>query len=208
MEITRSGLLLDHVTLVSDRICPSLKRHSAANCTIVPFAMLTGPGCTVIDVSTAAPNVTVVAPEIPVAASLAVTLAVPLAACAVTRPLEPAAFETVAPAVAVQVTSSVRSCVRPSEYVPVAVNGSEIPSGITGSSGVTSIETSVAAVTVSRVDPEIAPSVAVIVVEPGTVSREVDATPWICDAFEIEATSVAEEVHTTCAVRSCFELSL
>jgi hypothetical protein len=52
--------------------------------------------------------------------------------------------------------------------VPVAVNCWLLPKEILGLSGVTSIDTKVANVTVRVVLPEIAPDVAVIRVEPAT----------------------------------------
>jgi hypothetical protein len=54
----------------------------------------------------------------------------------------------------------VRFCVLPSEYVPVAVNCCVLPLVIDAFAGVTAIDTSVAAVTVSVVLPETAPEVA------------------------------------------------
>ena len=74
-----------------------------------------------------------------------------------------------------------------------------------GSAGVTSIETSVAAVTVSVVEPEIAPEVAVIVVEPTALEL---ARPSEPTAFEIVATPSSEDDHVTDAVRSWVEASV
>jgi hypothetical protein len=54
----------------------------------------------------------------------------------------------------------VRFCVLASVYVPVAVNCCVLPLVIEGLAGVTAIDTSVAAVTVSVVLPETAPEVA------------------------------------------------
>ena len=53
-----------------------------------------------------------------------------------------------------------RFCVVPSVYVPVAVNCCVPPLAIDGFAGVTAMDTSVAAVTVSVVLPETAPEVA------------------------------------------------
>jgi len=53
-----------------------------------------------------------------------------------------------------------RFCVVPSENVPVAVNGWVVPRAIVAVGGLTAIETSVAAVTVSSLDPLTAPKVA------------------------------------------------
>lgn len=60
----------------------------------------------------------------------------------------------------------VRSCVLPSVYVPVAVNCCIVPRGIVAVGGVSAIDTSVAAVTVSIVVPLTAPEVAVMLAVP------------------------------------------
>ncbi len=52
-----------------------------------------------------------------------------------------------------QVTWLVKFCVELSEYVPVAVNCSVKPFATPGLAGVTAIDSSAAAVTVSSVDP-------------------------------------------------------
>jgi hypothetical protein len=66
----------------------------------------------------------------------------------------------------VQVTELVKFCVELSENVPVAVNCSVVPFAIEGFDGVTAIDTSVAEVTVSNVDPFTLPDVAMIVLVP------------------------------------------
>lgn len=66
----------------------------------------------------------------------------------------------------VQVTELVKFCVELSENVPVAVNCRVVPLAIDGFAGVTAIETSVAEVTVSTVDPLTLPEVAMIVLDP------------------------------------------
>jgi hypothetical protein len=66
---------------------------------------------------------------------------------------------------------------------------------------VTAIDTSVAAVTVSVVLPEMAPLVALIVVLP---AFSADAKP----AALIVAVVVLDDAHVTLAVRFCVELSL
>jgi hypothetical protein len=72
---------------------------------------------------------------------------------------------------------------------------------IDGLAGVTAIETRVAAVTVSVVDPVTLPEVAVMVVVPTPVDV---ANP----AFEIVATPAAEELHVAVPVRFCVLPSL
>jgi len=64
------------------------------------------------------------------------------------------------------VTLVVMSTLDLSEYVPVAVSPSVVPSGSDGFCGVITIETSVAAVTVTFAEPLTAPSEAVIVTLP------------------------------------------
>ena len=66
--------------------------------------------------------------------------------------------------------------------------------------GVTSRDTSVAAVTVSVVDPEIVPDMAAMVVEP--VARAV-AKPIEFAVLLMVPTAELEELHVTEAVRSC-----
>ncbi len=75
-----------------------------------------------------------------------------------------------------------------------------VPSAMLGLAGVTAIETSDAAVTVSVVEPEMPPDTAVIVVEP--VATEV-ARPLEPAALLIVATPVLEELQVADAVRFC-----
>jgi hypothetical protein len=90
----------------------------------------------------------------------------------------------------------VRFCVLASVYVPVAVNCCVLPLAIDGLAGVTAIDTSVAAVTVSVVLPETVPEVAWMVVDPRPAAV---ASP----AVLIVATVAAEEVHVAVLVRFC-----
>lgn len=64
------------------------------------------------------------------------------------------------------VATEVTSCVLPSVYVPVAVKACVVPSGITGTAGVTAIDTSTAGFTATVVEPLIVPNAAVTVVLP------------------------------------------
>ncbi len=75
------------------------------------------------------------------------------------------------------------------------------PAATEGFTGVTAIDTSVAAVTVSVVLPEIAPLVADIVVPP---AFSADAKP----AALIVAVVVLDDAHVTLLVMFCVELSL
>jgi hypothetical protein len=70
--------------------------------------------------------------------------------------------------------------------------------------GVTAIDTSVAEVTVSVVDPDILPDVAVIVVEPAATDVAKPLEPAV---LLIAATAAADELQLTAAVKSCVVLS-
>jgi len=126
---------------------------------------------------------------------------------AVASPLEPAALLIVAMFVLeeLQVANVVKSCVELSEYIPRAVNCCVLPFAIEGVTGVTVIDVSVAAVTVSVVDFETLPSIAWITVDP--TAAEVPR-PFDPAALLTVATFVLEEVHVTEAVRSCVEPSV
>lgn len=91
-----------------------------------------------------------------------------------------------------------------SEYVPIAVNWSVRPLAMLELGGVMPIETRVAAVTVSVVDPDAAPKVALIVVGPGlsAVTSPMDPVLLLTDA------DVAEEPHVTEVVRLWVEWSV
>ena len=99
----------------------------------------------------------------------------------------------------------VRSCVLPSVYVPVAINASVVPSAIVAFSGVTAIDTSAAAVTVSVVVPCTPPEVAVIVAVPAATLR---ANPCFPAVLLMVAVPVASEVQCTVVVTSCTLLSV
>jgi hypothetical protein len=71
--------------------------------------------------------------------------------------------------------------------------------------GVTSMDTSVAEVTVRVADADKVPRVAEIIVEPGPAEV---VTPFEPGALPIEATAATEEVHVTEAEMSCTELSV
>jgi hypothetical protein len=90
----------------------------------------------------------------------------------------------------------VRFCVLPLLYVPVAVNCCVVPMAMEGFAGVTAIDTSAGAVTVSVVEPVILPSVALIVDVPVF-------TPFAKPPAVIVATPGAEDPHVTVLVRFC-----
>jgi hypothetical protein len=96
----------------------------------------------------------------------------------------------------VQPTELVRSCVLPSENVPVAVNCWFVPSGMEAPDGATAIDTNTGAVTVSAAEALIAPRLAAMLVVP---CARLVASP----ALFIVATEEIEELQLTTTVRSC-----
>jgi len=86
----------------------------------------------------------------------------------------------------------------------VAVNCRVVPSTMLGLVGVTDMDTSVAGVTVSVVDPDILPDVAVIVVEPTATDV---AKPLEPAALLMVATLPVNEPQVTAVVRFCVVLS-
>ena len=156
-----------------------------------------------MDASVAGVTVKVVEPDI--LPDVAVIVEVP-AARQGARPLESAALLTVATPVLdeFQVAEAVRSCVVLSEKVPVAANCLVVPLAMLGLDGVTVMDTSVAGVTVSEVDPVKLPDAAVIVVVPATTEV---ARPLEPAALLTVATPVLDELQVAEAVRSCVVLS-
>jgi len=67
-----------------------------------------------------------------------------------------------------------------------------------GLDGVIAMETNDAAVTLSEVEPDILPDVAVIVVDPALPAV---ASPFVAAALLTAATAEADEFHVTVAVR-------
>jgi hypothetical protein len=90
----------------------------------------------------------------------------------------------------VQSTDALMSWVLESLNVPVAANCLVVPTAMLEFAGVTAIETSVAAVTVSDAVPLTDPDVAVIVVVPLT-------TPVALPFTSTVATEVDDELHVT-----------
>jgi hypothetical protein len=171
--------LIVAVVVVSDvqvavllRFCvlPSVNVPVAVNCCAVPFAIDGLAGVTAIDTNIAVLTVSVVVPL--TEPELAVMFALPTPTLLATPGVGPPVLIVLTPGVSeLHSTVSVMFCVLPSVYVPVAVNCSVVPSGITGTAGVTAIDTSAAGLTVTVVDPlivdpAIVPNVAVTVVLP------------------------------------------
>jgi hypothetical protein len=95
----------------------------------------------------------------------------------------------------------VKFWVLPLLYVPVAVNCCAVPTGIEALAGVTAIDTSTAAVTVSVLEPVILPIIALML-------DVLVATPVARPAAVIVATAGADEFHAAVLVRFCVLPSL
>jgi hypothetical protein len=112
-------------------------------------------------------------------------------------PSPPAAFA--APATCFgEAHTWVRFWTVPSVKVPVAVNACDVPRAISGFTGVTAIETSLAPETVSVVEPVTPECVAEIVALP---RARLLARPYVPAVFETGAPA-ADELHSTWVVRS------
>ena len=188
------------------RSCVELSENTpvATNCWFDVFAMLAAAGDTSIDTSLAGVTDIVVLPVTP---PLAAAIEVVPTPTAVANPMEPAASLTVATVTFddAQATWVVMSCVELSENTPVAVNCRVNPFATTAAGGVTSIDTSVAAVTVNVVVPVTLPLVADTVVLPtlSAVTR-----PFEPAALLTAATVLADDAQVTWPVRSRVELSV
>ncbi len=175
----------------------------AVNCCVIPSAMLEFVGVTVTYRSVGDVTVRVVEPD--TLPSVAVIVVVP-AAAGIAKPLEPEELLTAAMAVAeeLQVTDAVRSCVALFEYVPTAVNCFAAPSPMLVPAGMIEMDTSAGAGTVRVVEPDMLPSVAVIVVAPADAGV---ARPLEPEALLTAATAEDDELQVAVAVRSCVVLS-
>lgn len=169
---------------------PSVNVPVAVNCSLVPSGIDALAALIESDTSAAEVTVRFVCPD--TLPKLAVIVAIPIPR-EVTCPV----LLTVAVLVLVEahVTADVRFCVLPSEYVPVAVNCSAVPSGIELFAGVTAIDCSVCAATVSVVEPLTLEDVAVIFADPAAIAV---ASP----PEAIVATTVFDDPHATVFVMS------
>src|SRR5216684_1929418 len=170
-----------HTALLSACVELSLNVPVAVNCCAAPLATDGFAGVTAIDTSTAGVTVSSVEPVmLPLVAEI-VDVPVP------TLVARPVLLIVATPGVAEAHTAVLSTCVELSLNVPVAVNCCVAPLGIEGFPGVTAIDTSVAGVTVSRVEPLMLPTVAEIVEVPAptAVAKPVTlivATPGVADA--------------------------
>jgi hypothetical protein len=181
-----------------------VKTPVAVNCCVNPFAMLGVAGDTSMDTSVASVTAKTVLPLTSPLEADKVVLPPP---AAVARPFEPAALLTVATAVLEedQVTWSVRSWVELSVKTPVAVNCCVNPLAMLGIAGDTSMDASVASVTVKFVLPFTPPFVAVTVVLPMPAAV---ARPFELASLLTVATASSDEAQVTCPVMSWVELSV
>ena len=171
------------------------------NCWVVPRGMEALDGETAIESSTAVLTCTTREPvTVP---SWALTVALPVAATAVTRPevltVAIAAFEEV------QVTPVVSDCVVPSEYLPVATSCWVVPLGKVRGDGLKLMETSTAGFTERVVFALIGPWVAVMMVVPCDKAL---ARPMVPVVMLMEATAAFEEDQLTICVMSWMDLSV
>jgi hypothetical protein len=177
-------------------VVPSVYVPVAVNCCVNPTGMVAFAGVTAIDVSAADATVSVVLPTtVPEVAEMVV---VPVAT-AVARP--PAAMVAVAVLDDAQVAEAVRFCVVPSVYVPVAVNCCVSPFATLGFAGVTAMDVSAAAATVSVVLPVMLPEVAEIVVVPVATAVARPPTAMV-------AVAVLDDAQVTVPVRFWVEPSV
>ena len=122
---------------------------------------------------------------------------------AVAFPLVPAMVATDT-AEELQVTDDVRFWVLLSEKIPVAVNCSLAPRAMEGFEGVRDMDTSVALLTVSTLDPDMLPDVAEIAVVPAAIEV---ANPLAPAALLTTATAGTADCHVTEDVIFCVLLS-
>ena len=160
------------------------------NCCVVPSGMLGTAGVTAIETNAAGVTVRLVDPE--TFPDVAVAVVVPTA----TLLARPALLMVATPLSPVlQTAEFVMSRVLPSLYVAVAANCCVVPFANDELAGATAIDSRFGVVTVRRVEPDVDPDVAVIVV-----------VPWVADAarpvFDTLATDDIEDVHVAELVKS------
>jgi hypothetical protein len=163
----------------------------AVNCSVSPFAIDGLAGVTAIDTNVAAVTVNV-SGGLVTPLNAAVICDVPVAA-PLARP--PAVIVATLVVADTHVAWLVRSCVLVSVYVPVAVNCFVVPFAIVGLAGVTAIDTSVAAVTVSVSGGLVTPLNAAVICEVPV------ATPLARPPAVIVATLVVADTHVACVVK-------
>jgi hypothetical protein len=161
------------------------------NCSVSPFAIDGLAGVTATDTSVAAVTVNM-SGGLVTPLNAAVICEVPTPA-PVARPAVVIVATVVVPDT--HVAWLVRSCVLVSVYVPVAVNCFVVPFAIDGPTGVTAIDTSVAAVTVNVSGGLVTPLNAAVICEVPV------ATPLARPPAVIVATDVVPDTHVACVVK-------
>jgi hypothetical protein len=186
-----------HVTdVVRFSELPSLKFPVAVNCSVVPAAIDGFAGVTVIEFNTTTAALTVKVVE-PVTVPKVALISDDPAFRDVANP--PLLIVATVRSAEVHVTDVVSVCVLPSLKFPVAVNCWVAPAVIEGFAGPTVIDTNVAAVTVSVVEPFTEPDVAVMSDPPVPT---LVASPCVPAELLMVATPVCEELQVTEVVRS------
>jgi hypothetical protein len=169
----------------------------AVNCRVVACAIDGLVGVTAIDTSSGAKTVSVSGGLVtPVSDAVICEVPIPVP---VARPPDVIVATVVVPDT--QLTCVVRLFVLLSEYVPVAVKGKLSPFGIAGPTGVTAIDTSVAAVTVNVSGGLVTPLNAAVICDVPTPAPV--ATP----AEVIVATVVVPDTHVAWLVKFCVLVS-
>jgi hypothetical protein len=156
---------LQVTTEVKSCVLPSLKVPVAVNCCVAPRTTVGVGGFIAIETSVTGLTTSVADPLTDPELTLIVVVPAPkvLASPAVTAVSLMVATEA---AVELQCPLRVRLCDVPSENVPVAVNGCVVPTAIVAVGGLMAIETSVADVTVSSLEPLTNPKVAEMLAVP------------------------------------------
>jgi hypothetical protein len=180
---------------VTSCVVPSVYVPTAVYCCTVPNAMLTVAGVTAIDTSCAGVTFNTAHPVIPPEVALIVDVPTPTP---LASPLLLIVADDWVPEF--QLAVVLKSCVVPSVNVPVATNACVVPNAIVALPGVTAIDSSAAAVTVSVVVPCTAPELAVIVTVPVPA---LVASPWLPAVLLMLATDPVSELHSTVPVTSC-----
>lgn len=171
------------VVAVTSRVDPSVYVPVAWKALVSPAATLGVEVDTVMLSSAGAVTVSDADPLSPVTGSVAVIVVVPMAV-PVASPLEAAAFEMVAaPLLDAHVAESVRLCVVPSLYVPVAWKLVEVPTAMLALAGVSAMDWRMAGVAVTVVCPLICvvESVAVTVEIPRASAVTIPDAPGVFD---------------------------
>jgi hypothetical protein len=170
----------------------------AVNCSLVPLAIDGPTGVTAIDTSVAAATVSVSGGLVtPLNAAVICDVPTPMP---VAKPAELIVATPVVPDT--HVACVVRFCVLVSEYVPVAVNCCVSPLAIDGLTGVTAIDTSVAAVTVNVSAGLVTPFSAAVICDVPTPA------PVAMPAEVIVATDAVADTQLAWLVRSCVLVSV